>query len=132
MLANPSVAARVVGIDDHIFGVTTSVGGGSLPVVGLDKAVRRHDLWKAVGPRKHKRVGHFVVAWTKEREDFATATVTALIVVVVDEDERISVGYHAPAGAEVLQIAQLLTVSLSDNLFILFFFRGLLASTRYL
>uniref|UniRef100_A0A182VFL8 Uncharacterized protein n=1 Tax=Anopheles merus TaxID=30066 RepID=A0A182VFL8_ANOME len=101
VLAHPAAAARLVRIDDGRQQVALRIGRRALVKVG--ERERAHDAQLAVRIRGRKRGGHLVRFGLFVREN---TIVTALIVVIVHEHERIAGRQQAPRFAKVRQPAE--------------------------
>lgn len=100
MLANPSVAARAVVVDDNGQDVLVDVHGRANLRVSEVKAGDHAGV--AVRPGHHVRLRLLVQLGVLVGDDVGAAgAVPALVVVVVVEDERVLVGGETPLLAEV-------------------------------
>uniref|UniRef100_A0AAG5CRN8 Uncharacterized protein n=1 Tax=Anopheles atroparvus TaxID=41427 RepID=A0AAG5CRN8_ANOAO len=100
VLAHPSATARVVRVESWRDQVLVCVL--RRPSFGVGKCERAHDAHDAERMRQHERRGHLVVPRHLVRQDIGTTgTVSALVVVVVDEHQRQMGRQEAPARAPV-------------------------------
>jgi len=116
VLAHPTATAGTVGLDDRTYDVPVIVVRRSDPVVGvlavdevLIPVVAGHDAREAVGPSQHEGHGHLVEFGNSEGQDHVTAgSVSALVVVVVDEDQGATRRHHSPSLTKVAQELELI------------------------
>ena len=121
----PSVLAYPFAVETRdILRVAIAVGRRTNPVVLILPAnnilrpiVAAHDAHVTVGPSQLEGVGHLVPVVLPEGEDrsVSTGSVTSLVVVVVDEHERIQRSQLTPILPEIIEVGEFLTVVAPEN-----------------
>ena len=74
------------------------------------KIIATHDLCDTIRPGQHERSGDLVRSRLEEGQYLAAAAMATLIVVVVDEDQRLVAVNEAPRVAERPQVLHLIAV----------------------
>ena len=115
VLTNPAIAARVIIVHSDIQRVAIAAGWRTLPIVVLWKIVAAHHLCERIGPGQHERVGDLVVSALTERQNAAAAAMATLVIVIVNEGNRITARNECPRFTEILQVFHFLTGLLVDH-----------------
>src|SRR5688572_22156998 len=93
---------RAVRVDRH----GAPIGVGRRPLVRVGEIVARHHLRVTVGPGKHESVRQIIEPAVLEGDDTAARTVSALVVVVISEDNTDFTGQETPGHCELFQVGQ--------------------------
>jgi len=106
VLTHPAAAAGVVAIEDGR-GDVVAVGGGRA-LIGVREGEGGHHAGSAEWVRQHEGGGHLVLLGHLVGQHVgASCSMSALVVVVVDEYQGAVGGSEAPGGAPVGQVLQL-------------------------
>lgn len=107
VFAHPSIAAGEIAVE--LRGSDVGAIGCRWSLIGVGEGEGRHHTGCAEGMSQHEGGGHLVLLGHLVGEHIsATSTVSTLVVMVVDEDQRTIGSSKAPSGAPVGQITQLI------------------------